>query len=151
MSASSLRYDVSLVMRLVRAIPVVSVYFACGFLLFIFLPESARAIPLESIAVLGFIGLWRYTWLITHCVRSALYEYVVYPKLQHEAQQLPDDEKYPKRLFFIVPTWKEKPDVTRTMMQSVLAEAAQIPSQVCLLYTSPSPRDATLSRMPSSA
>ena len=29
------------------------------------------------------------------------------------------------------------------------AEAAE--AQVCLLYTSPSPRDATLSRMPSSA
>ncbi len=146
MSASSLRYDVSLVMRLVRAIPVVSVYFACGFLLFIFLPESARAIPLESIAVLGFIGLWRYTWLITHCVRSALYEYVVYPKLQHEAQQLPDDEKYPKRLFFIVPTWKEKPDVTRTMMQSVLAEAAQIPSQVIVLVNAGSDEEDDLFR-----
>ena len=28
---------------------------------------------------------------------------------------------------------------------------AQVPRKVCLLYTSPSPRDATLSRMPSSA
>ena len=29
--------------------------------------------------------------------------------------------------------------------------AAEVQPQVCLLYTSPSPRDATLSRMPSSA
>ena len=30
-------------------------------------------------------------------------------------------------------------------------EATPFPFMVCLLYTSPSPRDATLSRMPSSA
>ena len=30
-------------------------------------------------------------------------------------------------------------------------QAQQIPGPACLLYTSPSPRDATLSRMPSSA
>ena len=29
--------------------------------------------------------------------------------------------------------------------------AQEIPMNICLLYTSPSPRDATLSRMPSSA
>jgi glycosyltransferase Alg8 len=146
MAPKSLRYDVSLTMRLIRAIPVVAVYFACGFALFIFLPENARAIPLESIAVLGFIGLWRYTWLLTHCVRSALYEYVVYPKLSHTAQQLPDEEKYPKRLFFIVPTWKEKPDVTRAMLQSVLSEAAQIPSQVIVVVNAGSDEEDDLFR-----
>ena len=31
------------------------------------------------------------------------------------------------------------------------SEAETLPSRCCLLYTSPSPRDATLSRMPSSA
>ena len=31
------------------------------------------------------------------------------------------------------------------------AEIYPVPPSVCLLYTSPSPRDATLSRMPSSA
>ena len=30
-------------------------------------------------------------------------------------------------------------------------EEADFPFDICLLYTSPSPRDATLSRMPSSA
>ena len=34
---------------------------------------------------------------------------------------------------------------------SNLDEAEQFIAKICLLYTSPSPRDATLSRMPSSA
>ena len=33
----------------------------------------------------------------------------------------------------------------------IFADYDKIPNNICLLYTSPSPRDATLSRMPSSA
>ena len=36
-------------------------------------------------------------------------------------------------------------------LQAVLSEAFPIESYDCLLYTSPSPRDSALSRMPSSA
>ena len=36
-------------------------------------------------------------------------------------------------------------------IQTMSGEFSQIDSDGCLLYTSPSPRDATLSRMPSSA
>ena len=40
--------------------------------------------------------------------------------------------------------------VFRVMIPSMWSDAFQI-TMSCLLYTSPSPRDATLSRMPSSA
>ena len=127
---NSIRYDVSLGMRLFRAIPVVAFYFSLALLIFLFLPERAQAIPLESIAVLGFIGIWRYVWLLTHCVRAALYEHVYYPRLQFRAGQLPESEKYPSRLYFLIPTFKEKPQVTRSMFNSVLNEVGQIPSEV---------------------
>jgi glycosyltransferase Alg8 len=117
-------------MRLLRAVPVVACYFGLAFLIFIFLPDKAREIPLESIAVLGFIGAWRYLWLLTHCVRAAIYEYLVYPKMQFRASQLPEETKYPEKLFFLIPTFREKPEVTRSMMESVLSESSQIPSQV---------------------
>ena len=40
-----------------------------------------------------------------------------------------------------------------TLAQSVISDndVARLRAFICLLYTSPSPRDATLSRMPSSA
>ena len=44
---------------------------------------------------------------------------------------------------------KKKIQVTRSEWQKILIEQGYFAS--CLLYTSPSPRDATLSRMPSSA
>jgi len=43
----SLRYDVSLGMRLLRAIPIVLVYFGIAVICFLFLPGKARDIPLE--------------------------------------------------------------------------------------------------------
>jgi glycosyltransferase Alg8 len=143
---NSIRYDVSLGMRLLRAIPIVVFYFGLAFLIFVFLPESAREIPLESIAVLGFIGMWRYLWLITHCIRAAVYEYLVYPKMQFQASQLPEEQKYADRVFFLIPTWKEKPAVTRRMLQSVLTEAADIPSEVYVFVNSGSEEEDDLFR-----
>lgn len=127
---TSIRYDVSLSRRFLRAIPIVVAYGALAACIFIFLPEQARNIPFESIVVLGFIGAWRYLWLLTHCVRAAIYEYVVYPKMQFQASQLPAGKKYPRRIYFLIPTYKEKPEVTRAMLNSVLTEAANIPSEV---------------------
>ena len=37
------------------------------------------------------------------------------------------------------------------LLEAIVSEAEEVLSCLCLLYTSPSPRDATLSRMPSSA
>ena len=130
---NSLRYDVSLGMRLLRAAPVIGFYFAIAFGIYIFLPEAAREIGLQSIVVLGLIGMWRYLWLITHCVRAGIYEYLVYPRMQHAASKLADDEKYPPQMFFLIPTFKERPEVTRSMFDSVITEAAQIPSEVCVM------------------
>ena len=39
----------------------------------------------------------------------------------------------------------------KSMEKSLMEEGAILQEHICLLYTSPSPRDATLSRMPSSA
>ena len=54
----------------------------------------------------------------------------------------PDEKKLLKQFIDIVPTNVLNDDGTKAKYE---------PSISCLLYTSPSPRDATLSRMPSSA
>ena len=43
--------------------------------------------------------------------------------------------------------WKENPTPYRVWVSEIMLQQ----TQVCLLYTSPSPRDGLLSRMPSSA
>ena len=46
---------------------------------------------------------------------------------------------------------KERQKIREARAEVALAEAEMNPTDTCLLYTSPSPRDGLLSRMPSSA
>ena len=65
MSQNSIRYDISVTARLFRAIPVIAAYLALIVVVFVSLPEKAQRIPLESIVVFGFIGICRYTWVLS--------------------------------------------------------------------------------------
>ena len=141
MSSSSIRYDISTGKRLLRALPVIIGYIALIIVVFLSLPESAQRIPLESVVVIGIIGLFRYTWVLTHCVRAALYEHYLYPKLRFQADQLPKSKRMPNKLFFIIPTYGEKPEVSRKMLNSVLDEAARISSKVIIIVNAGSDAD----------
>ena len=142
----SIRYDVSTGARLFRALPVVIGYLILLVVVFFALPERAQRIPLESIVVLGIIGMFRYAWVLTHCVRAVIYEHYMYPKIRFAADQLPESEKMPKRLFVIVPTYGEKPDVSRQMLGSVLDEAARITSQVIIIVNAGTEEDDAIFR-----
>ncbi len=147
MSQNSIRYDISVTARLFRAIPVIAAYLALIVVVFVSLPEKAQRIPLESIVVFGFIGICRYTWVITHCIRAVIYEHYMYPKMRFEADQLPEDQKMPERVFFIIPTAGEKPEVSRQMLGSVLDEASTIPSKVIIVVNAGSEEDDKIFKM----
>ena len=133
MSSLSIRYDVSTGARLLRAIPVVAVYLLLILVVFMSLPVNIQRIPLESLVVFGIIGIFRYGWVLTHCVRAAIYEHYMYPKLRFAADQLPESERLPNKLFIIIPTFGEKPEVSKQMLGSVLDECARIGSQVIIV------------------
>ncbi len=116
MSSTSIRYDVSTISRLIRAVPVVALYLLIMVIVFFSMPEKAQELPFEAIMAVGFIGLVRYLWVLTHCVRAVIYEHYMYPKMQFEAEQLPPEVRTPKRVFVIIPTSGEKPDVSRRML-----------------------------------
>ena len=139
--SSSIRYDISTSMRLLRAMPVVIGYLVLIVAVFLSMSESVQRIPLESVVVIGIIGLFRYSWVLTHCVRAAIYEHYLYPKLRFEADQLPDAVRMPKKVFFIIPTFGEKPEVSRQMLESVLDESARVRSKVVIVVNAGSDED----------
>ena len=82
------------------------------------------------------------------CENGHFYDADKYQTCPH-CQQLNDDQK---TIGMTVPNDQPAPSVTPTMPQQPFAYAGgNTPSDDCLLYTSPSPRDSGLSRMPSSA
>lgn len=128
MKSSSIRYDVGLGMRFLKGIPVLGIYIGVIIFLIITLPREKLDVPLQSFAALGLIGLWRYLWLMTHVIRAHIYEHFVYPKYRFEADDQPDQTKFPKRCFFVIPTFGEVPEVSKRMLHSILDEVETVPT-----------------------
>lgn len=91
----------------------------------------------DGLVALGTLGMCRYGWLLTNLIRSYIYRFHSFPLLRRQADALPFP--YPERVHFIIPTFREKPWVTRKMLVSITREAASIPSQVNLYITTGGP------------
>lgn len=128
MQTTSIRYDVGLFMRFVRGLPVLAAYIGIIIVLIITLPREKLNIPLQSFAAVGIIGLWRYLWLMTHVIRAHIFEHFAYPKLRFEADDQPEESKFPKRCFFVIPTYGEVPEVSKRMLHSILDEVETVPT-----------------------
>ena len=62
-----------------------------------------------------------------------------------------EDDTYAQKVVFEVDKGANKIEIREAVQRLFNVKVTDVHTQVCLLYTSPSPRDATLSRMPSSA
>ncbi len=146
MPNASIRYDVPTSTRLIRALPVVFGYIALVVVLLMSLPEAIQRLSIETVVVVGLIGLVRYCWVLTQCIRAALYEHYLYPRLRIAADRLPEELQTPKKTFIIVPTFGEKPEVSRQMLLSVLEECARIRSQFVVVVNAGSEEEDDLFR-----
>lgn len=137
---ASIRYDQSLGARILRAVPVFIFYCFVIAVLYLLVPRrvliGGHELFLKGIVTVGLIGLWRYGWQLTHIIRAAIYEHVRYPRMVLETEKLPDDERYPDRLIFVVPTVREKPEVSHQMLSSLLRETRDLPSVVTIVINS---------------
>ncbi|HEY9687721.1 MAG TPA: glycosyltransferase [Coleofasciculaceae cyanobacterium] len=86
------------------------------------------ASPLEKVYLVGLIGLWRYSWQLIHLIRSKLYLKAVWPLLRQKIDAHP--EPFPRRLYFLIPSYQEMPTTTEKMLHSVIREALPIADQV---------------------
>ena len=132
--------------RLLRGAPIIAAYLSVAVLIIYLLPDYERGITLHSLTVIGIIGAWRYTWMIIHIIRSFLFEFVKFPKIRHAANTLPEAEKYPDKLFCIVPTWKEKPEVVERSLNALLDESATVPTKIYIVINSGSEEEDELYR-----
>jgi len=74
----------------------------------------------------GFLGLWRYSWWMTHVVRSLIYSHWVFPKRRSKAEALWKTGWRPRQLYFMMTTFKEVRETTEKVLQTLIAECAEI-------------------------
>ncbi len=84
----------------------------------LYAPENARII-----AVLGILGLWRYGWWFVHFVRSQIYARFVFPPLRRKAEALWESGWRPKRLLYMLTTFREVRSTTELLLESLIQEA----------------------------
>lgn len=80
----------------------------------------------------GLIGAWRYGWWLNHVIRSFIYNTIVFPKRRMQASQLWNEGWRPKRLFFMMTTFKEEKSTTEIVLQSIVSECEQLTESVKL-------------------
>src|SRR3954453_7858844 len=74
------------------------------------------------ILTLGVLGLWRYAWWFVHFVRSQVYARRVFPRLRQRAQARWDSGWRPKRILYMITTFREVRGTTERLIGSLLNE-----------------------------
>jgi glycosyltransferase Alg8 len=81
---------------------------------------------------LGPLALWRYGWWFLHLIRSNIYARLVFPRLRKRAREAWANGWRPPFLHFLVTTYKEQPEITEKVLESILAECRRsgIPARI---------------------
>jgi glycosyltransferase Alg8 len=81
---------------------------------------------------LGPLAAWRYGWWFTHFVRANIYGRLVFPKLRRQADALWAGGWKPAFVHFMVTTFKERPEITEAVLQSIFNEcrATGVPARI---------------------
>ena len=74
------------------------------------------------IVSLGPLAAWRYGWWFIHLVRANIYARLVFPKLRKRSDSLWSSGWRPPFVHFMVPTFKERPEITEAVLESIFAE-----------------------------
>src|SRR5262245_4037958 len=84
------------------------------------------------IVTLGPLAIWRYGWWFLHLVRANVYARLVFPKLRRRAGKAWSDGRRPPFLHFLVTTFREMPEITQHVLESIFAECRRsgIPARV---------------------
>lgn len=89
----------------------------------------------EVIIVLGAFAAWRYGWLLLNFLRAFIYAKFAYPMLKKRISKLDEKIKYPKHVYFSIPSYKEEPWVSIETFNSIMNELSLIPSSATIIVS----------------
>ena len=110
------------------------------------LPKSVSIYYEERAAMVGFglIGIWRYCWWLNHVIRSFIYGQIVFPRRRLKANHLWASGWRPKRLYFMMTTFRELQTTTELVLQTIVDECLQVGVPVKLFIGTGTESDETI-------
>jgi glycosyltransferase Alg8 len=84
--------------------------------------------------VIGILGIWRYTWWMTHAARARIFGWIVYPRMAARAAAVWRTGWRPKHLHFMMTTFREERDITEAVIRGIVAQVrdAGVPATLWL-------------------
>jgi glycosyltransferase Alg8 len=88
-------------------------------------PVSVVDAASGAILVLGFIGIWRYSWAGVNVLRAAYFLRIAYPRRRDLAEARYAEQEHKAHAFFLTTTYKISPEISTRVYRSVFAAAAR--------------------------
>ncbi|MBT5240758.1 MAG: glycosyltransferase [Rhodospirillaceae bacterium] len=86
--------------------------------------EAMNPTSTKFIFVIGIIGVWRYSWSMTHLMRALYYRGVLFPDLREKADAIGAVKKIP-HFYVMVTSYRMAPDVTARAYRALVDEVAR--------------------------
>ncbi|MGB7083917.1 MAG: glycosyltransferase [Phormidesmis sp.] len=102
-------------------------------------PARLEELGWSGLVSIGVLGIWRWSWLGMHLLRSAIYQHAVFPRWRRQANAIPLDQL--PHVCLLVPTYKEKPWITQRVFRAVALEAKTLGQPITLVTVSSGPEE----------
>ncbi len=94
------------------------------------IPDVAWELRMNGFFAIAIIGIWRYSWFLINVFQGLIYEKIVFKKYKEELRKIPLQKKFPKRVYFIIPSYHEDKRITKNVFKFLIEECYKIPSQI---------------------
>ncbi|MEA1920866.1 MAG: glycosyltransferase [Campylobacterota bacterium] len=121
-------------------------YLSIALLIFLLSKPYVFEVSNELIISIALIGIWRYSLMIINYIRAAIYAWNIHPKYIQRIQKLDKNKRYPKHLYFIIPTYKEDAWVTVEVFQALFSDINNISIDATVIVSTGSDYDDSIIR-----
>lgn len=94
-----------------------------------------------AVVSISLLGAWRYSWWLTHFVRALIYAHRVYPRLRARADAAWEGGARPKRIHFMMTTFREDVAITRLVLDAIVQQCRECGCPATLFIGTGHPSD----------
>ncbi len=114
------------------------IYLSIATILLLLFHQSLLDLKGGFLVGVAVLGVWRYSLLIINYARAIIYAKFIYPEYLREINSINFKDRFPQKIYFIIPSYKEDSWVTTEVFQSLIEEINSIPVKAYLIISTSS-------------